>query len=335
LSIRTRYLVLLLLVYLFPGAAPAAAAAPPPYAVAVDFVPVLNTPDFRAVFGGRDGRTLAADRCGQLRALEFIAFPGTVFRVRNVLDGAYGPVYRVTTDDYPYPSAGGYYIDVRLVLGTDLLPPSRPRTLPGRSALLRKLSSAAGSAYVWGGNVRAGLPSLLSLYPPSSSRPDPKTEALWTLRGLDCSGLLYEATNGYTPRNTSSLVRYGSPVRIEGLSVEEIVRRVRPLDLIVWKGHVMIVFDGGRIIESRLDCGGTGGGVVFRGLEETLRELCGKRVPLDEYRDDAGRGRGGFVIRRWYPEGETAGVTSSRLCRTISSCGRGCFSPVRSPRRSC
>jgi hypothetical protein len=147
-------------------------------------------------------------------------------------------------------------------------------------------------------------------FPPSPThRLDTVTEGRWTLRGLDCSGLLYQATDGYTPRNTSSLVDYGAGVSIAGLDEERIAGQLRPLDLIVWKGHVMIVFDRERIIESRLDCGGKKGGVAFRGLRETLRELLHGRSPLDTWVDTDENGRKGFVVRRWYPQD---GAASSR-----------------------
>jgi hypothetical protein len=280
----------------------AGASGPPGYAVATSPTPVLNTPDFRAVFGGKDGKTPAVDRCGQIRALEFIALPGTPFRIETVLDGPEYPVYRVVTDEYPYPSRTGYYIDSRFV-GTSAAPfPPRPRKLPGRATILSRLSSARGTAYVWGGNLRAGVTEMMEFFPPPPNhRFDTITRYRRTLRGLDCSGLLYEATDGFTPRNTSTLVDYGAPVPIAGLDEERIAGLLRPLDLIVWKGHVMIVYDRERIIESRLDCGGKKGGVAFRGLRETLRELLQSRSPLDSWTDEKVNGKNGFVIRRWYP----------------------------------
>ena len=51
------------------------------YGVARTATPVLNSPAFSDIFGGPDGRSLKTDRCGQVRQLEFIALPGTVFRL--------------------------------------------------------------------------------------------------------------------------------------------------------------------------------------------------------------------------------------------------------------
>lgn len=283
---------------------------PPRYAVATGPVPVLNTPDFRSVFGGNDGTTLAVDRCGQLRALEFIALPGTAFRIEGSSSDILSPVYRVTSDDYPYPSTTGYYIDSRMVRTTDCAPMPRKRTLPDPETIISRLVSAVGTPYQWGSNLRQGIPEMLSLYPPTGNQPLEKgSPETWTLQGLDCSGLLYEATNGWTPRNTSELVGYGSPLPIAGLDADGIVRIVQPLDLIAWKGHVMIILDQERLIESRLDCQGTTGGVKIRDLREALQQLLAVRMPLNEYETHDPATPPGFVIRRWHPSVRSAAET--------------------------
>ncbi|MFH1029368.1 MAG: peptidoglycan endopeptidase, partial [Pseudomonadota bacterium] len=213
------------------------------------------------------------------------------------------PFYRVTSDDYPYPSTTGYYVDSRMVRTTGSCPKPRPRSLPKPATILARLTSAVGTRYLWGSNLRQGIPKMLYFYPPASGQPmDSITRESWTLQGLDCSGLLYEATAGWTPRNTSALVGYGFPLRIAGLDADGIVRIVQPLDLIVWKGHVMIVLDRERLIESRLDCAGTAGGVAIRKLREALRQLLASRMPLNEYGGSGTPDTKGFVIRRWHPE---------------------------------
>ena len=210
--------VSLLFALVLVAAVPAAfAAAPPPYATAVLPTPVFNTADISGIFGGPDGRTVVGDSCGQLRTLEFIALPGTPFRIEEATNDGRHTVYRVTTDDYPYPTKTGYFIDSRFVTTTAVKPPPRARHLPPRETVLASLVAARGSRYVWGGNIRNGVPEMLSLFPPST--PDTLSESTlrrWQLRGVDCSGLLYDATGGYTPRNTSALVRYGKSVPIVG-----------------------------------------------------------------------------------------------------------------------
>jgi cell wall-associated NlpC family hydrolase len=294
----------LLMVSLLPAVICSAHDPAPSYAIAVLPTPVLNTPDIAGVFGGPDGRTLQLDRCGLIRAIEFIALPGTPFRVEETLTRGSAIVYRVTTDDYPYPTKTGYFIDGRFVTTTADQPPASTRSLPPAGTVIASLLAAQGSAYVWGGNVRAGIPEMLSFFPPARPPLDPAASALWQLRGVDCSGLLYEATGGFTPRNTSALVDYGKPVPIAGLGAEEIVRLLEPLDLIVWKGHVMIVINRQRLIESRLDCTGKHGGVRVRPLGAALAELMQGRTPLNNMAEDAGRGEKGFVVRRWYTLGK-------------------------------
>ena len=278
------------------------AAGPPTYAVARLPTPVFSTPDLGSLFGGADGATLRLDRCGQLRSLEFVALPGTVFTVDGVLPGGPAPVYRVRSADYPYPKESGYFIDARFVDTTAVRPPERPRRLPEKETVIAGLVSAVGSRYVWGGNRRAGIPELLSLYPPRSTRDlGADVRELWQLRGVDCSGLLYEATAGFTPRNTSALTGFGRGVSIAGLGAAEIASRLEPLDLIVWNGHVLIVIDRERVIESRLVCGAAGG-VVMTPLSERLVQIMKTRRPVNDYGEKEEGGRRTFVVRRWYDE---------------------------------
>lgn len=281
------------------GTPPAGAAER--YAVANLPTPMFNVPDIARIFGGADGATLATDRCGLLRQLEFIALPGSVFTVEETVPGKPAPVYRVTTAEYPYPSAAGYFIDSRFVTLTDKRPPERPHRLPSRQEITRRLLAAQGSIYVWGGNVRSGISEMSQLFPPAKGAVLPElARTRWNLKGVDCSGLLYEATDGSTPRNTSALVSFGTGVPIAGMTTAEIIRRVEPLDLIVWKGHVLIILDRERLIESSLDCPGTGG-VRVRPLAAALGGIRRKRTPVDAWPTAKEKQEAAFVIRRWYP----------------------------------
>jgi cell wall-associated NlpC family hydrolase len=171
-------------------------------------------------------------------------------------------------------------------------PAERPRILPPREQILAALEEKAGTRYIWGGNVAAGIKKLAEWYPPAG----PVDSKLWQLAGLDCSGLLYEATGGFTPRNTSELVTYGKGVRIAGRSATEVAAALLPLDLIVWPGHVMIVLGNGRVIESRLVCGKPDEGVRIRPLGEVLQDLLRTKKGVDS---PARKGKE-FSIRRWY-----------------------------------
>lgn len=244
------------------------------YAVAQTFTPILNTPKFRQVFGKGDGSGLPLDDQGLLRPVEVVAFPQTRFEVvEEKNDG----ILRIKTNEY---QGDELYIDKRFVQFENRDPPERIRKMPNPDQLLERLKALVGTPYIWGGNCHRGIPQLLDYYP--STQPlTPELEAKWTLSGVDCSGLLYQVAEGCTPRNTSELVNYGHPLLIEGKSAKEIAALLKPLDLIVWRGHVVIVFDEKRSIESR-----AGQGVVFRHLIERLEEIISER----EYN---------FVIKRW------------------------------------
>jgi hypothetical protein len=279
------------------------AATAATYAVAMQPTPVFATADIAGLFGGADGSTLRLDACGQMRELEFIALPGTVFTVEESLAGASYPRYRVTTRDYPYPAPQGYYIDGRFVTLQSTRLVERPKRLPEKGTIIADLLAAQGSRYVWGGNVRQGVASLTGFHPPADpSRLTTELAERWQLRGCDCSGLLYEATGGWTPRNTSSLVTYGTGVPIAGLTAGAIASRLEPLDLIVWPGHVMIVIDRDRVIESRLECGAEAG-VIVSPLKAALARVMKRRVAVNGISDQVPGGRTKFVIRRWYGSG--------------------------------
>jgi hypothetical protein len=271
-----------------------AAEKPTFYARAEKSTPVLNTDDFRSVFGGADGRTLKRDASGLVREVEFIAFPGTVFEIEGSVKRSGVLIYKVRTAEYPSPPSG-LYIDSRFVKVFSSPPRPRVKKLPPKKVILERMLKNQGAAYVWGANDPKGVPDLLRCYVPRGKISSWERD-LWTLKGLDCSGLLYEATEGSTPRNTSDLVLFGKPVPIEGRTVQEIARQLEPLDLIVWKGHVIIVLDKARTIESCLSCSAQGG-VTVRQLEAVLKEVMSARVAADRYRSDI---KNPFVVRRWH-----------------------------------
>lgn len=275
----------------------------PLFCIAARPTPVLNTPDFRHVFGGSGGTRLHRDASGLVREVEFIALPDTVFRIEGTMPAAASTIYRVSTPDYPYPARKGYFIDSRFVTPVHDEPASRVCRMPPRKDIIKSLLAAEGTPYIWGGNYRAGIPELLSFYPPRVPLTQHEKEA-WMLRGLDCSGLLYEATGGCTPRNTSSLITFGEPVAIANLPADQIIQKVEPLDILVWKGHVIIVLDRERAVESRNDYDpereGNQGGVRIRTLKDVLDETLRNRIPVDHYGEDPAGGKMKFVVRRWY-----------------------------------
>lgn len=252
-----------------------------PYAVARAALPVFNNAN--AATGAVPPRP---DQCGQTRELEFIALPGTVFRVIREISNGEQHAFEVTSEAYRAPDGVRLFIPSPLVAGLPSPPPVPVIAPPRRDELLRLLRAAEGAPYVWGGNLRPGVTVGSS-------------EGIFA--GLDCSGLLYEATKGYTPRNTADLVNFGQAVPIAGLPAQQLLKRLKPLDLIVWKGHVLIVLDKGEVIESILRCGHPGnGGVIRAPLHRRLVEIMTQRSGADRWPTGDGTSRR-FVVRRWLP----------------------------------
>jgi hypothetical protein len=256
----------------------------------------MNTPDFKAVFGGASGVELKTDRCGQVRELEYIAMPGTLFTILKKLRSGNVDIYQVETDEYTAPPHVRLYVDGRFIELSVADPPPRRTSLPSRSEIIAALKASAGSSYVWGGNVSAGVPELAKWYYKDIGESD---KARLTLSGVDCSGLLYQATGGWTPRNTSQLITYGQGVAIAGKTSAEIATTLQPLDLIVWNGHVIIVLDRNTTIESRLECGNKGKiGVVMTPLLQRIAEIMRTRHPANAWPGGKKR-QNVFVVRRW------------------------------------
>ena len=272
------------------------------YGVAVTATPVLNTPDFTAVFGGASGVALKTDRCGQVRELEYIALPGTVFSILKKMPSGSATIYQVETKEYTAPANTQLYIDSRFLRMVQNAAQQRRASLPSREAIASALRATVGSRYVWGGNVPGGVPELSAWFYSEIREED---KGRFTLSGLDCSGLLYQATGGWTPRNTSQLLTYGQAVAIAEKSSREIAKLLQPLDLIVWNGHVIIVLNLQTTIESRLECGKPGnGGVVITPLLQRIAEIMSTRYPVNTW-PIGKKQKDIFVVRRWYPEQHT------------------------------
>ena len=203
------------------------------FAIAKIPTPLLNTPNFTE---------LQKDDQGLLRAVETVCLPGSKFEILRDL----GDIVQVKTKEYAGDNLFAHKRCLAFVSHCD----ERVKQLYMKKEILERLEAMLGSAYIWGGNWHAGVPEM---------------EPFFDLKGVDCSGLLYEATNGFTPRNTSELVNFG----------HEVTGKLEPLDLIVWKGHVLIVFDENTTIESKLSAG-----------------VIKSKLALPDR---------AFSLRRWYP----------------------------------
>lgn len=263
------------------------------YAISKYFTPVLYTKDFSDVYGGKDGKTLKRSKTGLIKELEYVAYPGSSFEILESYPKGDYFIYKVYTDEYDISELHiELFIDSRFVELSDKKPDKRKMELPTKEKIYQYFKKSLGSLYVWGGNNVDGVDEMMRFYPPKGELSE-KEKKEWGLKGVDCSGLLYEATNGFTARNTHQLVYYGQGVSIRGLSASQIAKRVKPLDLIVWKGHVIIIYDSVTTIESAHSAGC----VLKKNLISALEKIMLKRSPADEWKD----GENIFVIRRWYP----------------------------------
>lgn len=267
------------------------------FGIARTATPVLNTPDFTALFGGVSGRRLTTDRCGQVRELEYIALPGAVFTIKKKHHTGQTDIYQVETDEYPPSPNVRLYVDGRFLELLSVVPAPRRRILPQLEEMIATLRAAVGAPYVWGGNVPRGVPELEAWFYKDIMDDD---RGRLMLSGVDCSGLLYHATGGWTPRNTSQLLMFGQSVNIAGKQSGEIAAMLQPLDLVVWNGHVVVVINQQMTIESRLECSKPGnGGVVITPLSQRIAEIMRTRHPVNTW-PGSQKHQDVFVVRRWY-----------------------------------
>jgi len=236
------------------------------------FIAKIPTPVFNTSNLPFNHLPLKKDSQGRLMEMEGIALPGTKFRCLSSIGGH---LLHVETNEYP--STAPLYVDSRFLQPSPESTPERIKKLPSINQILSWMEDRVGLRYFWGGNWQAGIPELLDFYPVlKTALQEDRDDAI--CRGLDCSGLLYQATNGYTPRNTSSLIHFGREIALE---------EIKPLDLLAWKGHVVIVKSPTTLIESRI-----GPGVVISPFEKRYPEI------LDLLKTQNKQ----LYIRRWHPD---------------------------------
>ncbi len=236
------------------------------YAITKGPAPLYGTPSLPHQQSSLDP---AKDHQGLLKQIEIIALPGTKFTVLKELPRN---VYEVSTADYP--SSTPLYVDSRFLQAASEATPEREKKLPSADSILKFMKSVIGTRYFWGGNWAAGVPEMADLYPQI-----PPTDDDLLCKGVDCSGLLYQASDGFTPRNTGQLCNYGSPLDFD-------FENVKPLDMMVWRGHVIFVLDHDSVIESAL-----GKGVFVSDLKERVNFFREKLLADQKP----------FFFRRWHP----------------------------------
>jgi len=162
------------------------------YLTVVTEAPILNTADFQSVFGGPDKDQLKTDDTGHIRALELVAFKGMVFEVIEKTSCPY--IYRVKCSFYP---AKELYIDSRFTSKSNELLEKKLSLNLSSDEIIKGLVSLIGTDYIWGGNLSRGVANLFKYYPPKNLLLDKKLQDKWLLKGVDCSGFLFEITSGF------------------------------------------------------------------------------------------------------------------------------------------
>lgn len=268
------------------------------FGITISDTPLLKTSDFRSQFGWLDGKTLNFDEYWEIDAVEHIALEWSVVHINSQLEG---DIYSLDTEEYPVENS--LFTHASFISDISYKKPAiREKKLASREEIITKLKSTLWVDYVWWGNTLVWAPSLLDVFPPSSSISEMKKKE-WSLSGLDCSGLIYYATDGYTPRNTSWLVDYGESLDIAEKNIDEIVSLLEPLDIIVWKWHMLVVLNEIQTIESAVSYAdpNLSPWVQVRNSRESIGEVLKTRIPSNSYWESEEKE---FVIIRWYPESE-------------------------------
>lgn len=215
------------------------------FAKVIKHTPLFNCKNFPLCFQG----ALKLDHRQLLKELETVLYKGSVVQVLEVEQN----IATVKTKEYGNDEI--FYLDARFLNMHEEEPPQRKASLPTKEKIISSLQNFPNCSYIWGGTDPEGVPSWSTYYPPSQPL-SPFEFDHWHFKGVDCSGLLYNVTNGFTPRNTSQLYNFGNKVT-----------HLRPLDIVLHKGHVMIVLSSEKIIESRHQHG-----IVITNLKNRLKE---------------------------------------------------------------
>lgn len=229
------------------------------------------------IFYHFNNNQLPFDDQGLYRPLEMMLLPGQEFELMGM--DKEGVAQIQTQDNKKY-----YTFEAMLKLKIGDLGTKRTAC-----QIIENLMAFKGCPYIWGSNwilspqqvhlMTAQLQGFTNNFIKNIS---------YVFSGLDCSGLLYAATLGYVPRNTVDLVNFGRFISIARSDNKQICRQVRPLDLLVWKGHVLIFLDENTLIESRKDFG-----CVIVEARARLDEIRQTRAPANQIGEDK------FYIKRW------------------------------------
>ena len=207
--------------------------------------PVFNTKKLKQLFS----LPFSLDKFGLLAEVEVVLYPYVTVTIKGD-----GDIVQVQTDDYP--SSTPLFTHRHFLDQTNTLKPQK-RIRPSTQAMIKSLQDMPNLPYVWGGNFPEGVKDLFELFKPKREMTTWEWQ-FYHLRGVDCSGLIYNVTHGTIPRNTGPLYKECNPIDFPS----------KPLDLIFTPGHVLIYLPQDKVIESRLYQG-----VTITNWPSRLREI--------------------------------------------------------------
>lgn len=201
-------------------------------------------------------------------------------------------------------SADSRYIDSRLVEKQEYKAAEHEPQLPSKWQLIKNLFDALWTQYVRGWSRYQWIPEMNELYPtPEWVELSESEKEYKILKWVDCSWLLWQATDWYTPRNSRGMLTFWKSVPISWNTIDEIIEKVEPLDVLARWWHVIIILSKDYEIESiRKENFEWGPEIVD--LRTRLEDIFTRRVPVDERSESSLSDKEKFVIRRRYPNGK-------------------------------
>lgn len=244
------------------------------------YSPVFNIPNIYKFLSEIDGE-VKSDKKGLVPQISFVAPPGKEFEIIEEIEESGYIILKVK----PVDSEKIYYMDSRFTEQSDSEKNHSGKL--SREEIIRNLKAMEGYPYEYGGSIANGVYKFESMYEITGLKEK------WKPKGLDCSGLIYQATNGLTPRTSTAITEFGEGLDIEDKELDEIIEMVEPLDIIGYPGHVLIVIDKSKVMESSPKKG-----VRILQLETRLKQLMKERNPVNSVKGEDKNKI--FVIRRWY-----------------------------------
>lgn len=198
-------------------------------------------------------------------------------------------------------SDGSRFIDERLITKTEYKSEEHIPQLPSKEQLIKNMLDALGTQYIRWWSRYQWIPEMNELYPtPDGVELSDAEKEYKILKWTDCSWLLRQASDGYTPRNSRWFFNFWEAVSISWNTVDEIIQKVQPLDTIAWAGHVIIILNKNYAIESIRKADFQWGPELVD-LKTRLEDIFTRRVPVNNWSESPLSDSAKFVIRRRYP----------------------------------